>query len=120
MKTKLGILSLAVATFLVTARAADTSAPKENVFETKPLGIKLSIKMVGPYMQAADLQIICLFKHKAEGDTYQGAAEETDKHLAGVLSALRNRGEFIGELGETFYFTPFKGSIPAKTFMVIG
>ena len=81
---------------------------------------KLSIKMVGPYSEAADLQIICLFKHKASGDTYQGAAKETDDHLGGFLSALRNRGEFVGELGETFLFTPPKGSIPAKRFMVIG
>jgi hypothetical protein len=33
---------------------------------------------------------------------------------------LRNRGEFVGEAGETFLFTPPKGSIPAKRFMVIG
>jgi hypothetical protein len=71
-------------------------------------------------MQASDLQIICLFKHKPSGDTYQGAAMATDEHLAGILSALRNRGEFAGELGETFLFTPPKGSIPAKQFMVIG
>src|ERR1700690_3920000 len=76
--------------------------------------------MVGPYSEAADLQIICLFKHKPTGDTYQGAAKDTDAHLDGILSALRNRGEFVGELGETFLFTPPKGSIPAKRFMVIG
>lgn len=76
--------------------------------------------MVGPYSEPADLQIICLFKHKPTGDTYQGAAKETDEKLDGILSALRNRGEFIGELGETFLFTPPKGSIPAKRFMVIG
>ncbi|HZI31593.1 MAG TPA: peptidase M17, partial [Candidatus Binatia bacterium] len=92
MKTKILVSSLAVALLLANARAADsTAAPKENVFETKPLGIQLSIKMVGPYMEAADLQIICLFKHKPSGDTYQGAAKETDKHLGGLLSALRNR-----------------------------
>jgi len=121
MKTEILVSSLAVALLVATARAADTSAaPKENVFETKPLGIKLSIKMVGPYMQAADLQIISLFKHKASGDSYEGAAKETDAHLGGLLSALRNRGEFVGELGETFLFTPAKGSIPATRFMVIG
>ena len=70
--------------------------------------------------EPADLQIICLFKHKASGDTYQGAAKDTDDHLHGILSALRNRGEFVGELGETFLFTPPSGSIPAKRFMVIG
>src|SRR5258707_4779415 len=121
MKTKLLILSLALMLAVATARAADSaSAPKENIFETKPLDIQLSIKLVGPYMEAADLQIICLFKHKNSGDTYQGAAKETDAHLSGLLSALRNRGEFVGEPGETFLFTPPKGSIPAKRFMVIG
>jgi hypothetical protein len=83
-------------------------APKEHVFDTQPLGIKVSIKMVGPYMEAADLQIICLFKHKDSGDIYQGAAKDTDEHLRGLLSTLRNRGEFVGELGETILFDPPK------------
>src|SRR5260370_5409971 len=103
------------------ASAGDSGGEaKEKVFETKPLGIQLSIKMVGPYMEAADLQIICLFKHKNSGDTYQGAAKDTDAHLGGVLSSLRDRGEFVGELGETVLFTPPKGTIPAKRFMVVG
>jgi Cytosol aminopeptidase family, N-terminal domain len=76
--------------------------------------------MIGPYSEPADLQIICLFKHKSSGDTYQGAAKDTDEKLNGLLSALRNRGEFVGELGETILFTPANGSIPAKRFMVIG
>src|SRR6266702_3730696 len=121
MKTKFPALSLALMIAIANASAADSAAaPKEKVFETKPLGIKLSIKMVGPYMEAADLQIICLLKHKPSGDTYQGAAKDTDAHLGGLLSALRNRGEFVGESGETFLFTTPKGSIPAKRFMVIG
>ena len=95
------------------------TAPAEKTFEA-PHGLKVSIKMVGPYTEPADLQIITLFKHKASGDTYQGAAKDTDEHLHGILSALRNRGEFVGELGETFLFTPPSGSIPAKRFMVIG
>ncbi len=121
MKANLSAFSLLLAGLVASASAADSSAaPKETVFEKKPLGIKVSVKMVGPYMQEADLQIICLFKHKPTGDTYQGAAKDTDGHLGGILSALRNRGEFVGELGETFLFTPPKGSIPAKRFMVIG
>ena len=95
------------------------TAPAEKTFEA-PHDLKVSIKMIGPYTEPADLQIICLFKHKASGDTYQGAAKDTDEHLHGILSALRNRGEFVGELGETFLFTPPNGSIPAKRFMVIG
>jgi hypothetical protein len=120
MKTKMLNLGLVVALLVATAGAADSPAPTEKVFETKPLGIKVSIKMIGPYTQPADLQTICLFKHKSSGDTYQGAAKETDTHLGGILSALRNRGEFVGELGETFLFTPPIGTIPAKRFMVIG
>src|SRR6266446_4040208 len=121
MKTKFHTLFLASMLAVAAAGAAESAAaPKEKVFETKPLGIQLSIKMVGPYMEAADLQIICLFKHKDIGDTYQGAAKDTDAHLGGLLSSLRSRGEFVGELGETFLFTPPKGSIPAKRFMVIG
>src|SRR5258708_3147824 len=122
MKHKLdSLIALAWAGLLGSALAADTTtAPKETVFPTKPLGITLSGKMVGPYTEPADLQIICLFKHKQTGDTYQGAARDTDEKLGGILSSLRNRGEFVGETGETFLLTPPKGSIPAKRFMVIG
>src|SRR5580700_3682079 len=99
--------------------AESGNAPTEKTFAA-PHGLKVSIKMIGPYSEPADLQIICLFKHKATGDTYQSAAKDTDEHLHGILSALRNRGEFAGELGETFLFTPPNGSIPAKRFMMIG
>ena len=99
--------------------AADNSAPAEKTFDA-PWRMKVSVKMIGPYSEPADLQIICLFKHKPSGDTYQGAAKDTDQHLHGLLSALRNRCEFVGELGETFLFSPPSGSIPAKRFMVIG
>jgi leucyl aminopeptidase len=121
MKNKFHFFSVVCAGLVINASAADTSAaPKENVFATQPLGIQLSIKMDGPYQEPADLQIICLFKHKQAGDTYQGAAKETDEKLGGILSSLRNRGEFAGERGETILLTPPKGSIPAKRFMVIG
>src|SRR5258707_5325483 len=120
MNTKGFALGLTLACLVAAAGAADSPAPKENVFATKPLGIRVSIKMDGPYMEAADLQIICLFRHKPTGDTYQGAAKETDARLGSILSALRNRGEFVGELGETILFTPPEGSIPAKQFMIIG
>lgn len=112
--------SLAVAVFAAAANAADFSAPKQSILAAKPLGVTVSIKMDGPFAEAADLQIICLFQHQSTGDTYQGAAKETDQALGGLLSALRNRGEFIGEPGETILFTPPQHSIPAKRFMVIG
>lgn len=121
MRTKLLLIGTVLACLLFgTFAAGSTRAPKEVVFNTRPLGIKLAVKMVGPYMQAADLQIICAFKHKPSGDTYIGAAKEFDQKLGGILSALRNRGEFVGELGETILFTPPKGSIPAKRVLVVG
>src|SRR6266403_5612073 len=113
---------LAAAALSLTGSAicgAENSAPAEKTFDA-PDGLKVSVKMIGPYTEPADLQIICLFKHKPSGDIYQGAAKDTDEHLHGLLSALRNRDEFVGELGETILFTPPKGSIPAKQFMVIG
>ena len=113
------LILLVLAGVMPTLAADGNSAPAEKTF-IAPHGLKISIKVIGPYTEPADLQIICLFKHKPGGDTYQGAAKDTDEHLHGILSALRNRGEFVGELGETFLFTPPSGSIPAKRFMVIG
>lgn len=97
-----------------------TGAPKETPVGAKPLGIAFSVKMTGPYAQDADLQIICAFKHKAGGDTYEGAMKDSDAKLGGLLSSLRNRGEFVGELGETILFIPPKGAIPARQFLIIG
>jgi hypothetical protein len=114
-----GLMLFGLGTGVTCLAAEPGSTPTEKTFDA-PLGLKVSIKIIGPYGEPADLQIICLFKHKASGDTYQGAAKDTDEHLHGILSALRNRGEFVGELGETFLFTPPDGSIPAKRFMVIG
>ena len=121
MKIKFIAPVIAIVFFTTLLKGADSlSPPKETVFDTKPLGVTISVKMIGPYAQPADLQIICLFKHKSTGDTYQGAAKETDEKLRGILTSLRNRGEFVGERGETFLFIPPKDSIPAKRFMVIG
>ena len=114
-----GLMLLVLGGIVASFATEANSEPAEKTFNA-PDGLKVSIKMIGPYTEPADLQIICLFKHKASGDTYQGAAKDTDEHLHGILSALRNRGEFVGELGETFLFTPPSGSIPAKRFMVIG
>src|ERR1700731_5449372 len=110
-----GLMLFGLAAVVPCVAAESGNAPTEKTFAA-PHGLKVSIKMIGPYGEPADLQIICLFKHKASGDTYQGAAKDTDDHLRGILSALRNRGEFVGELGETFLFTPPNDSIPAKRF----
>jgi hypothetical protein len=122
MKTSLILLgSLALCALLpVGANGEGTGAPKETPVGSKPLGIAFSVKMTGPYAQDADLQIICAFKHKASGDTYQGAMKDSDAKVGGLISSLRNRGEYVGELGESILLAPPKGSIPAKLFLIIG
>jgi hypothetical protein len=91
----------------------------EKTFDA-PNGLKVSVKTIAPYAQPADLQIVCAFKHKAEGDTYIEAMKDLDDKLGGLLSSLRNRGEFIGELGETILLDPPPGAIAAKQLLVIG
>jgi hypothetical protein len=83
-------------------------------------GLKISVKTIAPYAQPADLQIVCVFRHKANGDTYLQAMKDLDGKLGGLLSSLRNRGEFIGELGETILLRPPAGRIAAKQLLVIG
>jgi hypothetical protein len=119
MKVSMKIVLTALLLIAGSAAFATDTSPIEKTFDA-PHDLKVTVKEIGPYAEAADLQMICLFKHKPGGDTYQGAAKDTDEHLHGMLSALRNRGEFVGELGETILFTPPNGSIPAKRFMVIG
>jgi len=48
--------------------AADTSAPAEKSFDA-PHQMKIAVKIIGPYEEETDLQIICVFKHKPSGDT---------------------------------------------------
>ncbi len=114
------VCSLALGLLLTAFSHGEPTAPKETPVGAKPLGITFSVKMTGPYAQDCDLQIICAFKHKATGDAYIGAMKDFDAKVGGLLSALRNRGEFVGELGESILFTPPAGSIPAKQLLVIG
>ncbi len=121
MRTSLTLVcSFAIGLLAFHVHGEGTAAPKETSVGSKPLGIAFSVKMIGPYGQDSDLQIICAFKHKAGGDTYQGAMKDSDEKLGALISSLRNRGEFVGELGETLLFTPPKDAIPAKQFLIIG
>jgi hypothetical protein len=94
-------------------------APPEKSF-TSPDGLRITVKMVGPYAADADLQVICVFKHKKAGDIYQDSMQVLDDKLGGLVSRLRNSGDFVGELGETFLFSPPSGSIPAKRLLMVG
>jgi hypothetical protein len=112
-------LAVYVLSSIAVIQAADAPLPAEKTFDG-PHGMKIGVKMVGPYGQATDLQIICVFKHKAAGDTYIAAMKDLDDKLGGLLSSIRNRDEFTGEMGETIVFIPPTGSTLAKKFLVIG
>jgi hypothetical protein len=94
-------------------------APVEKAIDG-PDGVRVSVKMIGPVTQATDLQIICVLKHDPSGDKYIEAMRDLNDKLGGLLSNLRERGEFIGEPGETLLFTPPADSIPAKQVLMIG
>jgi hypothetical protein len=115
VRTLVGALFLCMAGFTYAL-----TPPKETPVGSSPLGIAFSVKMTGPYAQDCDLQIICALKHKAAGDSYLGAMKDFDAKVGGLLSSLRNRGEFTGELGESILFVPPSDSIPAKRVLVIG
>ena len=70
----IGLMLFLLAAVVPCVAAESGNAPTEKTFAA-PHGLKVSIKLIGPYGEPADLQIICLFKHKAGGDTYQGAAK---------------------------------------------
>ncbi|PTL80583.1 M17 family peptidase N-terminal domain-containing protein [Vitiosangium sp. GDMCC 1.1324] len=101
------------------ALAENAKPPPEKKFET-PVGIALSIKQIGPVTQTTDLQIICVLKHDPAGDQYIEAMQDFNDKQGGLLSALRERGEFVGELGETLLYTPPPHSITPKRVLLIG
>src|SRR4051812_25879608 len=85
-----------------------------------PEGLKLTVRMQGPYDAEVPLQIVCYFKHKATGDTTTGAPVELDRRLGGVIAALRDRGEFAGGELETILLTPPEGAIRPRSLLLIG
>ncbi|WP_434390291.1 M17 family peptidase N-terminal domain-containing protein [Melittangium boletus] len=94
-------------------------APPEKRFET-PLGLTVSVKQIGPVTQTTDLQILCILKHEPTGDRYIEAMQDFNDKQGGLVSALRERGEFVGELGETLLYTPPARSITPKRVLLIG
>jgi leucyl aminopeptidase len=86
-----------------------------------PLGVAIKVRMEGPYTADTPLQVVCYFKYTPDGaKRMKGAPVELDKELGGVISALRERGEFEGDELETLVLVPPKGSIKAKALLLIG
>jgi hypothetical protein len=102
---------------------ADQQTATPKVTEKSVTGandLKITVRMVAPYAAQTDLQVVCAFKHNPSGDKYIEAFQDFDDKLRGLLSALRNRGEFVGELGETICFNTWPDSITPKRVLVIG
>jgi len=118
MKFLLSAFALALLTIQVIPARAD--APPQKTFAA-PNNMQISIEEIGPVTQTTDLQIICIFKHNAStGDQYIEAMQDFNSKQGNFLSAIRDRGEFAGELGETFLYTPPAGSITPKRVLLIG
>src|SRR2546430_14453890 len=101
-----------------TMSRADDAAPEHSV--SAPRDVKVTVKMIGPVTQTTDLQIICLLKHNPAGDHYIEAMQDFNEKLGGVLSSLRERGEFVGDPGETLVLSPPEGSITPRKVLLIG
>jgi cytosol aminopeptidase family protein len=101
-----------------TMSRAENAAPEHSV--SAPRDVTVTVKMIGPVTQTTDLQIICLLQHNPAGDTYIEALQDFNTKLGGVLSSLRERGEFLGAPGETLVLHPPVGSITPKTVLLIG
>lgn len=102
------------------ARSDEPQAVKEQALDA-PNGVKLKVRMEGPYTADVALQVVCYFKYTAEGaKKMSGAPVELDKHLGGVIASLREHEEFAGEPLETILIIPPKDSITAKALLLIG
>jgi hypothetical protein len=101
------------------AAAAGVDGPPEAVVGA-PHGMRVLVKRVGPTSQPADLQVLCILAHNPAGDPYIDVMRDLDDRLGGLISAVRQRGEFTGEPGETFLFTPPARSIAPARVLLIG
>jgi hypothetical protein len=113
------VVIVAAGTFVVpTMSRAENAASEKSV--AAPRDVKVTVKMIGPVTQTTDLQIICLLKHNPAGDQYIEAMQDFNDKLGGVLSSLRERGEFVGEPGETLLLNSPEGSITPRKVLLIG
>jgi leucyl aminopeptidase len=96
------------------------TAVKEKAIAA-PHGVTVKVRMEGPYTADIPLQVVCYFKYTPDGaKKMTGAPVELDKKLGGVIASLRERGEFVGDEGETLLVIPPKDSIKAKALLLVG
>ncbi|QEH34503.1 hypothetical protein OJF2_30430 [Aquisphaera giovannonii] len=101
------------------ASADDRKGPRDRTLEGTN-GVKVIVRAQGPYDADVPLQVVCYFRHKQGGDRTLGAAVTLDERLGGVIRSLRDRGEFVGDDGETLLLTPRPGTIKAGRLLLVG
>src|SRR5437588_4640259 len=102
------------------ARPGDKADVKEKAFEA-PDGLAVKVRMEGPYTADVPLQVVCYFRYTPEGaKKMTGAPVALDRKLGGVIASLRERGEFVGDEGETLLLARPQGSIKAKALLLVG
>src|SRR5437762_6573040 len=93
---------------------------KEKAFDA-PNGVKIKLRMEGPYTADVPLQVVCYFKYTPEGaKKMTGAPVELDKRLGGVIASLREHGRFVGDQLETILIIPPKDSIKPRALLLVG
>src|SRR5580658_4629394 len=113
---------LATLLFVVatSSQAAEPTAVKEIRFQALR-DVTMTLRMEGPTTADVPLQVVCYFKYTPEGvKRMKGAPVELDHELGGVIGALRERGDFIGDELETILLIPPSNSIKAKALLLIG
>jgi hypothetical protein len=119
LRGTLQILAICITTIASLSFSAGAAEPaKKSV--AAPHGQTISVEMIGPVTQSTDLQIICVLKHDPAGDKYIEAMDDLNRKLNHIVSNLRERGEFAGELGETLLLSPPANSITPKRLLLIG
>ena len=106
---------------LPSARSEPASATVREELVKGPHDIQIKLRMEGPYTADVPLQVVCYFKYTPEGARRMtGAPVELDKKLGGVISAIRERGEFTGDTNETLLIISPTNSIKAKALLLVG
>ena len=110
-----------LATLVGAGQADDAKTEVKEKSLEGPNGVTINVRMEGPYTAEVPLQVVCYFKYTPEGaKKMTGAPVELDKRLGGVIASLRERGEFVGDEGETLVLIPPKDSIKAKALLLVG
>src|SRR3954469_6726207 len=121
--TLVGLAAFAVLGLAALPRPTPVAAAdevKETVVEG-PDKLAIKVRMEGPYTADTPLQVVCYFKYTPDGARRMtGAPVELDRELGGVIGSLPERGEVAGDELETLVLVPPKGSIKAKSLLLIG